>query len=526
MMTYSLPIAALFATTMVYGRLSADNELTACRASGISHLSIAAPALVLGLSIAIVSLLFLSFIVPVFTLKVERVIYSNLAQLVASEIQRTHRVRIGSGAERYTIFAQDAHVPAGSGQNDEQVVILRGLMIMTYEPVERDELRLAVPREFWMARQATVYIRPGRNDDVTFDVALEGGMKFPRDPAGGVQGGIEMQQFGPFAPESPIRERTKFMDIRRLKELHADLGRSSTIRARVADFVRNEQQTEYLRQLAEQLEREGTISFATAQERFVLQRATAAGPELAGGQLFDLPEAMEPPPDGRRPLELRRGELVIPAGSPGAEQKVHFVQERDGAVTLTADATEVRVRVWPDNDNDRLAITLELHDALVQTDDAAIARSSFPRHFSLPMPADIRRLRQERSPEHYIAGDEIVSNEHRVLKREMYKLRNSIQSEMHARASFAVSCLVLVMVGSALGMMFRSGNFLSAFGLSVIPALITIALIVTGQKTAENIPWALEDMRDPLAIGLGIIWSGNVAVLAIGVVLLGKLQRK
>ena len=31
MTTYSLPVAALFATTMVYGRLSADNELTAAR---------------------------------------------------------------------------------------------------------------------------------------------------------------------------------------------------------------------------------------------------------------------------------------------------------------------------------------------------------------------------------------------------------------------------------------------------------------------------------------------------------------
>src|SRR5579862_8166885 len=41
MLTYSLPIAALFATTVVYGRLSADNELTACRAGGMSHLSVA-----------------------------------------------------------------------------------------------------------------------------------------------------------------------------------------------------------------------------------------------------------------------------------------------------------------------------------------------------------------------------------------------------------------------------------------------------------------------------------------------------
>ena len=40
MTAYSLPIAALFATTIVYGRLSADNEIVACRSAGISHLAI------------------------------------------------------------------------------------------------------------------------------------------------------------------------------------------------------------------------------------------------------------------------------------------------------------------------------------------------------------------------------------------------------------------------------------------------------------------------------------------------------
>jgi len=46
MTTYSFPIAALFATTVVYGRLSADNELTACKAGGISliSLTVAGPA--------------------------------------------------------------------------------------------------------------------------------------------------------------------------------------------------------------------------------------------------------------------------------------------------------------------------------------------------------------------------------------------------------------------------------------------------------------------------------------------------
>ena len=49
MQTYSLPVAALFATTMVYGKLSADNELIACRAAGIGYWPIWLPAIVLGL---------------------------------------------------------------------------------------------------------------------------------------------------------------------------------------------------------------------------------------------------------------------------------------------------------------------------------------------------------------------------------------------------------------------------------------------------------------------------------------------
>src|SRR3954447_25147246 len=71
MSTYSLPIAALFATTMVYGRLSADNEIVACRAAGISHLAIAFPAFILGIFVSLISLVLLCFLVPSCMLKAE-----------------------------------------------------------------------------------------------------------------------------------------------------------------------------------------------------------------------------------------------------------------------------------------------------------------------------------------------------------------------------------------------------------------------------------------------------------------------
>src|SRR5438876_9448049 len=53
MSTYSLPVAALFATTWVYGRMAADNEITACRACGIHFIAMSTPAMLLGLLVAV-----------------------------------------------------------------------------------------------------------------------------------------------------------------------------------------------------------------------------------------------------------------------------------------------------------------------------------------------------------------------------------------------------------------------------------------------------------------------------------------
>jgi hypothetical protein len=76
------------------------------------------------------------------------------------------------------------------------------------------------------------------------------------------------------------------------------------------------------------------------------------------------------------------------------------------------------------------------------------------------------------------------------------------------------------MVGCALGMMFRTGNYLSAFALSVIPALLTIALMITGQHVSEN------PATNSLSLGLGLIWTGNVLVLALALGLLGYLRKQ
>ena len=193
---------------------------------------------------------------------------------------------------------------------------------------------------------------------------------------------------------------------------------------------------------------------------------------------------------------------------------------------LAATANQVRLSLVSDPANDRVIVQSELRDAEVGVGQSPTQWSVYnATDVAVPMPADIERI-ERRPPEFYLNNPKVSSKDQQDLRYTVVRLINYCKSEMHGRASFAVSCFVLVLVGASLGLMFKSGNFLSAFAVSVVPALVSIALIVTGQHTMEGVPNPVTAHNNPLHLGMALIWSGNAAVLIIGVTLLTKLQRR
>jgi hypothetical protein len=174
-------------------------------------------------------------------------------------------------------------------------------------------------------------------------------------------------------------------------------------------------------------------------------------------------------------------------------------------------------------------VNIEFEDVVRQVGAEQIGNRSWPVNLEVPANGAIKKI-AARGVDFYRRIDPEGVDRQRI-GRELLALSNQILAESNSRVSFAISCLVLVMMGCALGMMFRSGNFLSAFAISVIPALLTITLIVAGQRMSGNVPDPLRTeigryVNSPLRMGLGLIWAGNCANFVLAVVLLGRLQRK
>jgi len=108
-LTFVLPMAALFATTLVYGRLANDNELDACRASGISLLSLVYPGLMLAIIVATANLLLSFYVMPAFIHRAENSLKNDARQILFRNIQRKGHYSLPPD-DRCRIYADNADI--------------------------------------------------------------------------------------------------------------------------------------------------------------------------------------------------------------------------------------------------------------------------------------------------------------------------------------------------------------------------------------------------------------------------------
>ena len=88
MLQYALPFAGAFASTIVYARLAADNEVLAMSAAGMSYARVLRPAIGLGLALFLAMSVLLDAGVPRFWTSMRRMITNDVTRLFVSAVER------------------------------------------------------------------------------------------------------------------------------------------------------------------------------------------------------------------------------------------------------------------------------------------------------------------------------------------------------------------------------------------------------------------------------------------------------
>lgn len=112
------------------------------------------------------------------------------------------------------------------------------------------------------------------------------------------------------------------------------------------------------------------------------------------------------------------------------------------------------------------------------------------------------------------ALDEMRANAADALAETVREVLGTISE----RSAFSVSIFVLVILAAVLGIVFRGAHVMTAFGISFVPLLFVLLMIVTGKQMAQNAATHL--------LGLLTIWSGIVVVAGLDVWTMSKVLRR
>ena len=487
-LAYSLPVAALFSTTITYGRLAADNEIVACRASGINIYRLLTPAIVL------------SVLVFVFTFFLENFMIPNLAgrieQLVKSDIQKFAYLKLKN--QGY-ISQLDYALHCGEVEEVQYPeiqpdgTVTSGLIELSHVAFLRQD-RNNVPVFYGTARKALI-IFDMYDQKPTVSVHLNQVRAFDEE-----QGQMIQAAYYPIPPiEIPpmTKKKIKFMSLPVLMEIAKDPMAHQGLR----------NMTNNLRVV---------LTHSLAYEALVQQIK-----QYRECRFQDDKSHCTITADSYRQMSQKDGRLVF-------EGNVVVEHSLASGLVRRYDARQAYITSSLSAGVNEPMMTIELKELVRITEKVPgkpdrVDERKDPSVGPFPSPGDVMKQAS------MITLDELLSDNPSLdLNRQLSKSRGNVAkekrdisgkclAEIHSRASYSSSALVLLLLGAGLGIIFRGGHFVSAFGLSFIPVLVVVVMIMTGKQLSSA---GIEHF------GVPVIWLGVTLVALADIMVLGKFLRR
>ncbi len=472
MLSLTMPIAAVFSATFTYGRFAMDNEMTACRAGGISVLTLLKPAIVMGIIVGVVSLALSNWIAPELARRGARTVKKNLQGLVYQKLRTSNYLdfRDFDGGGSWKLHADGAD-PANNQ--------LRGVVV-----VKGDRTGDA---SYYTASLA--YVEFAENEGVTelTVVAI--------NPTSGEQKGRRMYEmgrftFGPYPLATPFEEKASFYDWSQLNAILANPRESSKVESRLRNIRRRLQASYLCDDIAEAINNDRPYKLVDDEGfRYYTFRAPAA-------------------------VVSKNTRLILTGGGPDGDSDLPVIVE----VGKTSDSIfrriycrQAEISMTRMRDESKVKVTLgdvAIHE--LDLDDAEPTRR--PRYHlgMLEMPAKIKSRQSDVTLEEIYNHPErhpaVLTQSNNLRQYIRNRLQPRIVAEIHGRLAYGFGCILLAPIGAALGLIYRGGHILSAFALCCVPAMLLVVMIVMGKQMIAN--------PDVSALyGKAAIWSG-VAVLA------------
>jgi lipopolysaccharide export LptBFGC system permease protein LptF len=467
-LTFVLPMAALFAATLCYGRLAGDNEIDACKASGVSPLTLVYPGFILAILVAMANLALSFYVMPNYVHKAERAIKADARQILFRNLQR--RGYYSLPGLRFSVYADNANLETN---------ILSGVIAV--------QSRGSGVSEIFTTEDARVSFREdGHQTRVRIDAYNLRQVGRPNTPRFTAERPSMEYPFG-----SLLADKISFKRVHEMKRIQADPISFRPI-AEGVDRVRE--------QLVLELMLQDINDVIAAEQEYPLLGDPNAVRLRAGGASL-----------GRDRINLYGGLAVVEyeadtgrkIRSLECDKGTLYVETRQSPPVLTLALANA-------SRSDRIGVTMRHQIRDLKLPAGLVPYYGGNQLRALLSDAVFTSLRSGPSAD--------LNARHKVLVERYRTTMKDIQSEIHTRLVFGLGCIPMILIGIGLGILKRGGHMLSAFGASCLPALVLVIGIVSGKQLNEN-------LHNEGMAGIALVWGGLAALCLIFAHVYRKLIR-
>jgi lipopolysaccharide export system permease protein len=537
MLQYALPFSACFGATLAYHRLSADNELTAVYAGGVSHRAMLVPAIVSGVLLSLILLVLSHLMIPQMLRQMAELVTANAARIIESQIERGEPIEFG----RTLVSADQVRRPETVAPGFSDALWLGGLLVVTTD--EKGEVV-----SHGSASSASVWIRPaasgstgaaggvagrastgGRPDQRLTEVIIQ-----PTDAVGRGEGmvlaaGGTSRSF--FLPNS-MRDNPKFCSFTELAELRRTPERIDYINRARSELAMKLAEREGLERMRRMIRETGVVELrGPFKERVVLKAAQVRPVKTDGKVNLRTIEVMPLKKDGSVTVERmvdgksqvqRAASALISARerTDGEAGSVYTITLREVvAETISAEGelvlseAELRQQEPVRFGEQAIGVARSGEARERPISDLRLEDDPAPALLELSWRALVSRA-EERSEQKPIEKDSLVPSVEQ-LRLKVDDLVREVLSKEHERYAQCLACLVMVIVGATMAMRLRDALPLTIYLWAFFPALATVLAISGGQQLTHG--------QGP--VGLSVMYSGVMVLSVLAMVEFIRLRK-